>query len=95
MKSTLNNILAIGGFLLLVGFAYYLYTQQGSGVLNNTSTSLNTINTARSNQIVQRLSSIKEISLNGDIFSDPEFRALQDYSTPITPSSVGKSNPFE
>jgi len=95
MKKNINNILAVIGFVLLLGFAYYLYTQQSSGSLANTSSDASTMNSIRSNQIVDRLSSIKTISLDGAIFSDPDFRALLDFSIPISPVTVGKPNPFE
>jgi hypothetical protein len=40
------------------------------------------------------VSQLQPISFSTDIFTDPRFNALVDLTTPITPESVGRIDPF-
>ncbi len=44
--------------------------------------------------LIPLLLKIQNVNLDEKLFLDPVFRALVDYSQPIVPESVGKSNPF-
>jgi hypothetical protein len=37
---------------------------------------------------------LQPISFDAKIFSDPEFQALQDLTTPIAPETKGRTDPF-
>jgi len=45
-------------------------------------------------QLVSTLLALRAVTLNGNIFSDPAFLSLQDFSTTIVPEPVGRDNPF-
>ena len=49
---------------------------------------------AEAQQLIQSLAALRAVELDGAIFSNPAFRALRDFSTPITPEPVGRENPF-
>jgi hypothetical protein len=44
--------------------------------------------------LVGSLLVLRSVTLAGDVFSDPGFLVLQDFSTPIVPEPVGRTNPF-
>ncbi len=93
MSSLLQNTIVIGGILILGGFGYYLYTQNtGLDVSNGT---INSQVAAETADFLQRLNELKAIELNGDIFSDPRFLSLRQYSSPVAPEAVGGGNPFD
>lgn len=45
-------------------------------------------------QLIQSLLSLRAVNLSGTIFSNPAFQALQDFTTPVVPEPVGRSDPF-
>ena len=44
--------------------------------------------------LVATLLQLRAVRLEGTIFNEPTFKALQDYSTQIVPEPVGRDNPF-
>ena len=46
------------------------------------------------NEVVAVLLELRAVSLAGTIFSDPVFRSLMDFGTPVIPEPVGRVNPF-
>lgn len=50
---------------------------------------------AGTENLVQSLLALRTVSLDGTIFSNPAFQTLQDFTTPITPEPVGRSDPFQ
>jgi hypothetical protein len=94
MSSLLQNIIVIGGIVLLAGFGYYLYTQNAALDVSTDSTVSSQV-AAETADFLRRLNELKAIELKGEIFSDPRFLSLRDYSSPISPEAVGDSNPFD
>lgn len=45
-------------------------------------------------ELVASLLEVRAIRLDGQIFNDPAFRALRDFSTQIVPEPIGRDNPF-
>lgn len=44
--------------------------------------------------LIATLLQLRSVKLDGTVFTDPAFTALQDFSTPIVPEPVGRPNPF-
>jgi hypothetical protein len=49
---------------------------------------------AADQNLVATLLQLRAVKLDGTIFTEPTFRALQDFSTQIVPEPVGRPNPF-
>lgn len=45
-------------------------------------------------ELVESLLTLRAITLSGSIFTDPAFRSLKDFGTPIVAEPVGRPNPF-
>lgn len=95
MSSLFQNILIFVGLVGLVGFGYFLYSQ-------NERLNLSAGDAATSNQIaieasdfLRRLNDLKAITLDTEILNDPRFSSLVNYSAPLQTESVGRTNPFE
>ena len=90
MKS--NTITLIVLSLLIAGAAYWYFSGQ-SGTQAPLASSPVTDNTAQS-QFEALVSELTPISFNTNIFSDQRFSALVDLTTPITPETPGRLDPF-
>jgi hypothetical protein len=93
MSSFLQNSLIIGGILAIAGLGYYLYTSDSGSKSSDSEASAHIA--AESAEFLRRLNELKAIELNGEIFSDPRFISLVDYSAPILSEPIGKPNPFD
>jgi hypothetical protein len=90
--------LSIIGLAVIVGVGYFAVAQyvsvahgQSSLLVANQSTEGMNADGA---QVIALLARLKAIKLNGQIFSDSHFTALQDWSVTIAPQPVGRANPF-
>ncbi len=69
------------------------------GSTGSTAPTLSTSNAAgvsspADQTLVTTLLALRAVQLDGTIFSDPAFMSLKDFSTPIVPEPIGRSNPF-
>lgn len=94
MSPLVQNILIVGGLLLILGVGYFLYTQNSTLDTSNNAMLTNqaAVETA---EFLRRLNELKAIELDGQIFSDPRFSALLDYTSPVLSEPIGNTNPFE
>lgn len=92
MMSLLKNLFVILGLLLIAGFGYYLYTTNGSLGLSSSDTDLNV--EAESADLIRKVESIKRISIDRSLFTDPRFTSLRSFATPVPVYPVGRANPF-
>lgn len=92
MMSLLKNLFVILGLLLIAGFGYYLYTTSGSMGLQGSETDLNV--EAESADLIRKVESIKRISIDRSLFTDPRFSNLRSFATPVSAYPVGRVNPF-
>jgi hypothetical protein len=92
MSSRIQNLLMLLGIVLIVALGYYLYIQSNAAVLK-TGTARDQV-ALESALILRRLNEIKTVSLDGAIFSNERFTTLVDFTEPIIPQPVGRSNPF-
>jgi len=92
MSALIQNILIIGGILVILGLGYFMYTQDAR---LDTKTQLSAQVAAESEQFLRRLNELKAIELNGDLFSDPRFVSLINYQVPVLPEPIGNKTPFD
>ncbi len=92
MSSRVQNLLMILGIVLIAALGYYLMTQRSATGLQGSMP--NSQIAAESSTFLRRLNDLKSITLDGSVFSNPRFRILVDFSEPITPEPVGRTNPF-
>mgnify|MGYP001441310413 CR=1 FL=1 len=92
MSSALQNILILGGIILLAGLGYYLFVQKDAGNLNNVEVDGQAA--MQTAQFLKRLNDLEQMSFDGAIFSDPRFTTLISFSKEVQPEPYGKANPF-
>ncbi len=92
MSSRIQNLLMILGIVLITALGYYLYIQSSSAALE-VGVERDQI-AFESAVILRNLNEIKTVSLEGTLFSNSRFTSLVDFTEPINPQSVGRSNPF-
>ena len=79
--------------LIFAGFIVYntfVKKPAPTALLKTTST---TASTPESN-FLPILLEVQNVTMDENLFLDPVFRALVDFSQPIVPESLGKQNPF-
>lgn len=94
MSSLIQNIIILGGIIVILGLGYYLYTQNSEldgGGNANIDAQIATDNA----DFLRRLQELRAIDLSGDIFNDPRFLSLVNFSAPVITEPVGRVNPFE
>jgi LPXTG-motif cell wall-anchored protein len=89
-----KNMLLIAGLVIVAIAGYFTFFRK-----SDTSNQLLTVETNQSSSIGQelivelnRLKSLR--SVGKEIFSDPVFVSLKDYTQKIYPQPFGRSNPF-
>lgn len=93
MMSLVKNLFVILGLVLIAGLGYYIYTSNGSLGLQTDDTDLSI--EAESTDLIRKIDSIKRISIDRRLFSDPRFTNLRSFATPVPVYPIGRDNPFE
>jgi len=88
MKS--NTILILATLIVAAGAYWYFFT--GTGNEPPLTTEVTESQAQLQFQIL--VGQLQPISFNTSIFSDPRFLALVDLTTPITPETAGRPDPF-
>ena len=91
LKHKLSGIVIV---IVLAGIAWYM--------LSGSSPSPDSVLTSESaaqippeaQELVETLLTLRAVTLQGTIFSNPSFQVLKDFSTPIIPEPIGRPNPF-
>lgn len=83
-------ILIVAALIVAAGAYWYFFTGTGNQPPLSVATTQNEAQT----QFEALASILQPISFNTSIFSDPRFAALVDLTTPITPESAGRLDPF-
>jgi len=92
-----NKYLFIGVAVLVAGFIWYGMSERQSEGLLTSDSSLSsgaTAQNAAERELLNTLLELRAIRLDGEIFSDPSFNALRDFSTDIVSEPIGRRNPF-
>ncbi len=92
MMSVLKNIFVLVGLLLVLGLGFYLYQTNGSLSLESSPENIKI--EAESEDLVRKLNSIKDISINKKMFTDPRFTNLRTFATEVPDYPTGRNNPF-
>lgn len=92
MSSLIQNIIILGGVVVILGLGYYLYTQKS---LDATEGGVEVQIALQNEEFIRRLKELQAIELNGEIFNDPRFLSLVNFSAPVISEPVGRNNPFE
>ena len=86
-----NTIILIIAELVVAGGAYW-YFFTGTG--NEPPLTAGTADNQAQSRFQTLVSELQSISFDTDIFSEPSFMALVDLTTPITPETIGRLDPF-
>ncbi len=92
MSSTIQNLLAVLGIIIIGGVGYYLFIQDGS-ITGDTVSATNEAS-IQAAQFLARLNELKTLNLDDSIFNDPRFRSLVDIRADVNAVPVGRENPF-
>jgi|GEM_PF-794383 len=93
MSSLIQNIIILGGIIVILGLGYFLYTQNSQ--LDAGSDGFDAQIEAENAEFLRRLNELKAVELNGAIFLDPRFLSFVDFSIPVLPEAIGDSRPFD
>lgn len=94
MGSLIKNIFILGSILAIAAAGYYLIAvDRGSSIQTNDALNVNAAE-IETQAFLRRLNELQEIKLSNELFSDPRFNALVDFSQPIQPVPFGRENPF-
>lgn len=89
-------IIIIAAILIALGVWYAISSSSASSPILTTDTPAGAASLDPADQeLVGSLLTLRAVSLSGEIFNDPSYRTLQDYSTTIVPEPVGRQNPFQ
>lgn len=91
MKIDSNTTLLIVATLIVAAGAYW-YFFTGTG--NQPPLTTTIVENQAQTQFQVLVGQLQPISFDTKIFSDPRFTALVDLTTPITPESAGRLDPF-
>lgn len=91
-----NKYLFIGVAILVAGFIWYGMSekQTGDGLLTSESVDGGSAQSAAERELLNTLLELKAIRLDGQVFVDPAFGALRDFTTDIVSEPIGRRNPF-
>ena len=79
--------------LAVAGFFWYSSSSQAPGsILTKDNAELR--GNSADKTLVETLLTLRAVSLSGTIFSDPSFRRLKDFGTPITLEPACRTDPF-
>lgn len=88
-----QNIFVIAG-LIVAAFVVYSLFFTGKDNSTLTTEDVSPAQTAVEQELISLLLELRSITLTTDIFADPRFQALQDFSQDIVSEPVGRTNPF-
>ena len=88
------NALIIGVLVILIGAGAYWYFFMGTGNQPALSADTSASPDQTQTQFQTLASELGSISFDTSIFSDARFNALADLTTPISPESTGRLDPF-
>lgn len=92
MSSLLKNLLFGLGLAILLWLGYTLFINGDDDGTSNEEV-INQAN-LEAQAFLAKLQSLRSIDIDGDIFNDPRFRSLQDFTVELEDEPTGRSNPF-
>lgn len=92
MIAKYQNWILIGA-VILIAFGIYSYFFTGTDEAPLTTETVSAASSEDQDLIVLLLE-LRSIALNEEIFANPAFQSLQDFSQELVPEPVGRPNPF-
>jgi len=89
-----NKYLFIVAGLVVALFVWYSMSGGATEEPVLASENVTGTNTESERELVNNLLELRSIKLEGQIFSDPAFARLRDFSTAIVSEPIGRRNPF-
>jgi hypothetical protein len=89
-----KNILLVGALVIVAAVAYFTFFRADNTANDLTSVEVNQ-NLGVGQELLIELNRLKALrAINKDIFTDPVFVTLEDYTEPVVPQPSGRTNPF-
>lgn len=84
--------------VLFIAFLVYSYFKGGNETSSNevlvTTDPNGGVNNAMAEQFFNQLLTLQSLHLDSEIFADPRFQSLEDFSQEIPDEPIGRPNPF-
>lgn len=94
-KDHKNIFIGIGIVIILfIGYSFVKPDSNAKKEVQVVSSQAGGQTPAASREIVALLADLKSIKIKRDFFSEPAFRSLYDFSTPVPDEPRGRTNPF-
>ena len=93
MDNNKNLFIAIGVVIVVVAVAYFAFSKPKSEDANLVSEQ-GTDMTDIEKEMLNKLDTVKKIKVDTNVFRNPAFKELVDYSRAIAEEPVGRANPF-
>ena len=93
MSETFHNILVLLGVILVGALGWYMFDQNRQLQLQTSTTSGVSIQ-AETQAFIQKQNTLRQLSIESDLFQNGDFRNLTDVSTPVPTFPTGRSNLF-
>lgn len=92
MTPLIKNII-IGAVVIVAVFVLYRFFMGGEQDAPLTATAP-VVQTGAQDDLLSLLLELKAISLSDELFTDPSFASLQDFTVRLSPEPIGRRNPF-
>lgn len=87
-----HKLLSIIGVIVFLGGGWYVLSSSGGGDATNLVATGAT--SQDSQQLLLTLNELHAVKLDSSVLSSAAFQSLQDFTTPIVPEAVGRTDPF-
>lgn len=96
MSSIIQNLLIVVGLLIVLALGVYLWAEQsGQSLSLSFSSQAPTKITVQSQQFLEQFRELEAVTLDtAAVFDSTHFKSLTNFSRPVTPQPVGRTNPF-
>ncbi len=90
-----KNILLIVALVVIIGAAYFTFFRDPAPEEGLVSVETNPALSGVGGELIIELNRLKALgTVNKDIFSDPVFVSLKDFTQVVEPEPLGRGNPF-
>jgi len=94
MSSLLKNMLLALALAALSWFGYRFFFASDEAALEAEDVGMFPDAARETQGLLRTLQQLKDIRLDGSLFSDERFRSFVDYRQPLTDEPAGRENPF-
>ena len=96
MGKTATNLAVVLGLITVAFAAYYIYTQEGSSLVDDEQNRQTMQNMLQKTQaFIGYGQTLKTVDLDVNIFEDERFNSFRSYTTPIQERPIGRTDPFD